>query len=174
MKINPSYVLKTIVGLALIWCLPILETAANDTQEKHIIGWIENIKILPENLSLSAKIDTGADHSSLNVINPAEFMKGKEKWIRFSILIQDDETLTLERPIVRFARIKRKGAPGQRRAVVLFNLCVGTLYKKNVPVNLADRTGYKYPMLIGRSFLKDSAIVDSSLTFSQSPSCTVQ
>ncbi len=173
MKIHQAPMLQTIMGLALIWCMPILASNANDTQEKHIIGWIEKVEILPEIFSLSAKIDTGADHSSLNVINPTEFMKGQEKWIRFSIAFEEEETVTLERPIMRFARIKRKGAPGQRRAVVLFNLCVGTLYKKNVPVNLANRTGFKYPMLIGRSFLKGSAIVDSSLTLSQSPSCMV-
>ena len=166
--------LRTIVGLALIWCVPILDANANDTQEKHIIGWIEKVEILPEKFSLAAKIDTGADHSSLSVSNPTEFLKGQEKWIRFSIALEEEKTVTLEKPIKRFANIKRKGAPSQRRAVVLFNLCVGTLYKKNVPVNLADRTGFKYSMLIGRSFLKGSAIVDSSLTLSQSPSCMVQ
>lgn len=174
MKIDQSYLLKTIVSLTLFCCVPILEAASTAKQEKQIIGWIETVQILPENLSLPAKMDTGADHSSLNVIDSMEFMKGEERWIRFSIPLEKDEAVTLERPIKRFALIKQKGAPRQKRAVVLFDLCVGIMFKKNVPVNLANRTGFKYPMLIGRSFLKSSAIVDSALTFTQSPSCTVQ
>jgi hypothetical protein len=119
-------------------------------------------------------MDTGADHSSLNVIDAIEFMKDAERWIRFSIPLKEDEVVTLERPILRFAKIKRKGRASQKRVVVLFDLCVGNIFKKDVPVNLADRTRFKYPMLIGRSFLKGSAIVDASLTFTQSPSCPVQ
>ena len=95
MKIHQSSMLRTIVGLALIWCAPIPYANANDTQEKHILGWIEKVEILPENFSLSAKIDTGADHSSLNVSNPTHFMKGQEKWIRFSIAVKEKETVTL-------------------------------------------------------------------------------
>jgi hypothetical protein len=147
--------------------------ASADNQEKKTIGWIENVQILPENLSLPAKIDTGADNSSLNITNPMEFDKDGKPWIRFTILLEENEAITLERPIKRFAYIKRKGAPKQKRPVVLFDLCVGNLYKENVPVNLADRTGFKYPMLIGRSFLKDSAIVDSALTFTHQPSCSL-
>jgi hypothetical protein len=167
--------LKTLVSYLGIWFLgwgvP-MSIAYADNQEKHIIGWIETVQILPENFQLSAKIDTGADNSSLNILNPLEFNKEEEQWIRFTIPLEENEALTLERPIERYAYIKRKGAPKQKRPVVLFDLCVGTLYKKNVPINLADRTGFKYPMLIGRSFLKDSAIVDSALTFTQSPSCS--
>lgn len=174
MKIDHSYILRTIVGLTVILGMPTLGVASTDTQEKHIIGWIENVQILPENLSLAAKMDTGADHSSLNVIDQMEFMKGENKWIRFSIPLKEDEAMTLERPIRRFAKIKRKGGISQKRAVVLFDLCVGNILKKNVPVNLADRTGFKYPMLIGRSFLKGSAVVDASLTLTQQPSCSVQ
>ncbi len=174
MKFQLSPILKMFLGLILIVSIPIQAKASNEIPSKHIIGWIEKVKILPEDISVLAKIDTGADHSSLNVINPIEFMKGEEKWIRFSIPVKKDETVTVERPIIRFARIKRKKAPGLKRPVILFNLCIGTLYKENVPVNLADRSGFKYHMLIGRSFLKGAAIVDSSLTLTQSPSCTVQ
>ena len=165
-------ILITFLALALIVGVPAADAATSNPREQHIIGWIENVEIHPESVSVSAKIDTGADHSSLNVIKPTEFLKDQEKWIRFSIPLKEAEVMTFERPILRFARIKRKGTQSQKRPVVLLDLCLGTLYKKDVPVNLADRTGFKFPMLIGRSFLKDTAIVDSSLTFSQAPSCT--
>ena len=172
MKIDRSTLATFFFGVAIIWWVPTFSTTPPAAQEKHIIGWIETVQILPENLSLPAKIDTGADHSSLNAINQEEFRKGKEKWIRFSIPLENDRAVRLERPILRKARIKRKGATSLKRPVVLFDLCVGTLYKKDVPVNLANRSRFKYPMLIGRSFLKGSALVDSALTLTQQPSCS--
>lgn len=172
MAIAPLLQSKSLILLTMIWYLPFLGNTFAAPSEKPIIGWIENVQILPENLYLPAKIDTGADHSSINVTNPEEFMKEEKQWIRFTIPLGDEKSVTLERPIQRFAYIKRKGAPKQKRPVVLFDLCVGTMLNKNVPVNLANRTGFKYPMLIGRSFLKRSAIVDSALTFTQQPSCS--
>jgi hypothetical protein len=175
MNIYPSSIIsKALILLAMLWSMPLLGHVFADTSEKHIIGWIERVQILPENFQLPAKIDTGADNSSLNVTDPMEFTKGDEKWIRFSIPLEEDEAITLERPIKRFIRIKNKGAASQKRVVVLLDLCIGTIFKKDVPVNLADRTRFKYPMLIGRSFLKDSAIVDSALTHSQQPACSIQ
>ena len=85
MKIERSIISTTLLGLGIILGVPVIAATSTEPQEKHIIGWIETVQILPENLSLSAKMDTGADHSSLNVIDPMEFMKGEEKWIRFSI-----------------------------------------------------------------------------------------
>ena len=172
MKIDQLSMPTTLFALPLIWGMTFMGTASANTEEKQIIGWIETAQILPENLQLPAKIDTGADNSSLSITDPMEFTQGDEKWIRFSIPLEEDETITLERPIKRFTRIKNKGGASQKRVVVLLDLCIGTIFKKNVPVNLADRSRFKHPMLIGRSFLKNSAIVDSSFTFSQEPSCS--
>ena len=36
-----------------------------------------------------------------------------------------------------------------------------------VEVNLADRTGFEYPLLIGRDFLRDVAVVDVSEKYTQ-------
>jgi hypothetical protein len=171
MKFNRSLIPSTLIGLVITLSVSFTDTACADPGEKHVIGWVEKIQVLPENLQFMAKIDTGADNSSLSVIDPTEFTKGEEDWIRFSVPLGEDKTVTIERPIERFTRIKNKGGPSQRRAVVLFDLCLGTIFKKNIQVNLAKRKGFKYPMLIGRSFLKGSAIVDSALTHTLEPSC---
>ena len=36
-----------------------------------------------------------------------------------------------------------------------------------VEVNLADRTGFEYPLLIGRDFLRDVAVVDVTKKYTQ-------
>lgn len=140
-------------------------------EQKKVIGWIEHVQILPENFILPAKIDTGADNSSLSATDITGFVRSSRKWVRFTVKRPDGPPIILEKPVARYVRIKRKGTTVQRRPVVRFNICVGTIFKKDVEVNLANRKGFKYPVLIGRSFLKDTALVDSSRKYSQDPDC---
>ena len=160
--------LTTVLALAFS---STISYAVMEEQDKLIIGWIENVRIFPESFLMAAKIDTGADNSSLNVSEVSEFLRDEKRWVRFAVKTVEGGTLYLEKPVVRYAKIKRKGTDPQRRPVVHFDLCVGNVYKRNVPVNLTDRSKFKFNMLIGRSFLKDSAIVDSSLTYTVEPHC---
>ena len=154
--------------LALSFITDQPSTAHND---KPTIGWIENVRIYPEGFVLDAKIDTGADHSSLNVSELSEFRRGGKRWVRFAVLTTDGITMYLEKPVVRYAKIKQKENKSQKRPVVQFDLCLGKIYKRAVPVNLANRHNFKFNMLIGRSFLKNTALVDSSRTNTVEPHC---
>jgi hypothetical protein len=44
---------------------------------------------------------------------------------------------------------------------------------KEVEVNLEDRSKFNYQLLIGRSYLKNSFLVDASATFTLKPNCHV-
>ena len=156
-----------LISFLAIPCSPFSVTA----EEKEVIGWIEHVQILPENFILPAKIDTGADNSSLSASDITSFIRSSRKWVRFTVRRPDGPPIILEKPVARYVKIKRKGTSVQRRPVVRFDVCVGPIYKKDVEVNLANRKGFKYPVLIGRSFLKDTALVDSSLKYSQEPNC---
>ena len=57
--------------------------------------------------------------------------------------------------------IKQNGGPDQRRYVVRMWVTLGDS-RSRIDVNLADRSGFEYPMLIGRNFLTDTMIVDVS------------
>ena len=74
-----------------------------------------------------------------------------------------------EREVLRVARIKRKKAESQRRYFVEMEVCLGAVHKR-VQVNLVDRSGFKFHMLVGRNFLRDSFIVDPSLQYTREPS----
>ncbi len=139
--------------------------------EKPVIGWVEKVQIFPETITVHAKIDTGADHSSLNVEALTKFIRHGEPWVRFSFTPQESKAVTLERKVIRYAKIKRKSADSQERPVVLLGICLGKTYKSDMVVNLANRGNFTYNMLIGRSFLRDTFIVDSSLTYTLEPSC---
>lgn len=147
---------------------PLLSLASD---HKQVIGWVEKVQFLPDNILVHAKIDTGADNSSLNVTEITEFISQSERWVRFSFQPRGSEKVTWERKVHRFAMIKRKGAESQERIVILLDICVGHSYKTDVEVNLTNRQNFSYNMLIGRSVLKDTFIVDSSFTYIAEPSC---
>ena len=164
-------------GNSILWfCLlifvaatPTAAIAETETQQP-IIGLVENVRIHPGALTLPAKIDTGADNSSLNAADIRRFTRAGEKWVRFEVTDADGHTITLERKLVRIARVKRQHGESQRRPVVMLGICLGNLYRE-VQVTLVDRSRFRYPVLIGRSFMRDSLLVDPSLKFTAEPKC---
>ena len=138
--------------------------------EKRIVGWIETVNIYPGNLEIKAKLDTGARNSSLNAENLEQFKRNGETWVRFDLRNYKNRTEIFEAKVIRTARIKQLGQEADIRPVIKLGICIGNTYKE-VEVNLEDRSGFNYQMLIGRSFLKGSFIVDPGLTFTIKPDC---
>lgn len=155
----------------LFLCLSLLlptATLAKD-RELAIYGWLEEATLGSGELTIRAKLDTGADNSSLNAPDYEIFDKDDEEWVRFTVTNQDDMEYTFEKKIVREARI-RSASGTNRRPVVKMDVCVGEVLR-SVEVNLADRSDLSYQMLIGRSYLKDRILVDSGEEFSRDPDC---
>jgi hypothetical protein len=146
------------------------------------VGWLEKIMIRPGNIFMHAKMDTGADYSSLNATHIEEFIKDvenpkekdgekiKQKWVRFDLKNKYGQKVTLEVPVRRVAIIKRHGMKSQRRPVVRLGLCIGKSFLEE-DVNLVDRSQFEHQMLIGRSFLAGVATIDPSVTYTVQPEC---
>jgi hypothetical protein len=159
--------MKTIFCLLVIsYVMPLFAYAS----EKEIIGGFEKARIFPGGYQLSAKIDTGADHSSLNVTDFTPFRRETADWVRFIVVDDNGKEHKLEKKLLRLTRIKRHSAPRQERPVVLLGICVGSHYRE-AEVNLVDRGQFKFPLLIGRSFLSGAFIVDPSKSYSVEPAC---
>ncbi len=135
-----------------------------------VAGYVEWAKLRGANLSLKAKLDTGAKSSSLNAADAEMFKRDNRRWIRFSARNFNGETVMIERPIERFARIRRAGAKISERPVIKLEICVAG-QSSQVDVTLADRKGMNYSLLIGRSFLRSRILVDSSATFLSACKC---
>jgi hypothetical protein len=148
----------------------ILVASTAFASEKQVVGWLEKARIFPGGYQLSAKIDTGADNSSLNVQDCVVFQREGAEWVRFVVIDDTGKQHKLERKLVRLARIKRHSAPRQERPVALLGICVGAVYRE-VEVNLVDRSEFKYPLLVGRSFMSGALTVDPSKTYSVEPAC---
>jgi hypothetical protein len=133
-------------------------------------GWIEKAVLYPHGIVLHSKLDTGAKTSSLHAPEPEYFNRDGKDWVRISVTNKNIETVMVETPVVRTAKIKRHFGKGQTRPVILLDLCVGNV-RKTEEVNLVDRAGMNYQLLIGRNFLKGSLLIDSGATYMLSPDC---
>lgn len=138
---------------------------------QHKVGWLEEVLVNDSDFTLMAKIDTGADNSSINA--PAVEVTHREgkKWARFTVTNKKGQDIEIEKPIVRVAHIKTKDGRLQPRNVIEIDVCLSGI-RKSVPVNLIDRSHFRYQMLIGRSFLNPDFLVDSSQKFLIKPSCS--
>lgn len=110
---------------------------------------------------LRARIDTGAETSSLDARDLEEFRKDGQPWVKFR-LVSSEQSFKLELPVSRFALIKRHGGlEAQRRPVVNLKVKVGTI-NKDTEFTLRDRSSYEFPVLIAEQFLANTALVDVS------------
>jgi len=139
-------------------------------QSKVTIGRVERARLYPSGLLLRAKIDTGARTSSLNAPKLVVFTRDGEQWARFSLTSHDGRTVTLERKIIRFGKIKQKNNHPEKRPVILMGICIGRHYRE-VEVNLVDRTDFNYQLLIGRAYMQGELIVDPDRKFTREPRC---
>lgn len=140
------------------------------SKARQAFGWIEKAKIKPEGIVVHAKLDTGAENSSLHAENLVEFEKDGQRWVRFSITNRYGVTTDVERKVVRTTRIKRYGGKYRSRFVVVLGICLGDRYME-ADVSLDDRTGFNYQMLIGRSFLAGNATIDPAIMYTVEPQC---
>lgn len=150
-----------------------IQTTAEVTQQptnKILLGELENVYIDSIKRSFTARIDTGAATSSLNAIDIQEFERNGQQWVKFHLFdgkeAIDDKTW-LEAPVLKHVKVRQATvSKAQRRAVIELWIKVGKIHEK-VQFTLADRTQMKYPVLLGREFIRDIAIVDVSKQFLQ-------
>jgi hypothetical protein len=141
--------------------------------DKQIVGWVERVRLQPGNVLLEAKLDTGAEYSSLDATNITKFSRDGQDWVRFEVNDHHDKTITMERPLLRQATIKRHFAKSQSRPVIRLRLCIGKV-SEETEVNLVDRHGLVYPILIGRKFMEGRLVIDPNQKFTVEPTCTEQ
>ncbi len=137
---------------------------------KEVIGWVENVQVAPGKVLIKAKIDTGANSSSLHCDCINKFIRDGESWVSFMLTDVDGNQVTVEKKLLRKVKVKRHFGDSQRRDVIRLGVCIGSHYEET-DISLVDRTGLNYSMLIGRKFLSGNFLVDPSATFTTSPNC---
>jgi len=154
-------------SVLLIWF-----AAASLANAKEVVGWVEKVKVYPGELVVKAKIDSGAKTSSLNCKCYNFFERDGKEWVKFTVVNWEGDTIELEQPLVRIAKIKRHYGEKQERPVVKLGLCLANIYKET-EFTLIDRSGLNYQVLVGRQYLEDEFLIDPGESFTRKPACKV-
>jgi hypothetical protein len=121
--------------------------------DKLVVGEVERIWVDPPGAFLQAKVDAAADYSFIDAEEVVEFERDGNRWIRFGVAV-GEETMNVERPLKRFAR-----ARSERRPVVDLRVQLGDV-REAVEFALADLSDQDQPVVLGRNFLTDVALLD--------------
>ncbi|MDN7132764.1 ATP-dependent zinc protease [Halomonas sp. MC140] len=163
---------KTLLGSAVIGALLSTSTAMAD--DDQVFGWVENATLQPWDITVKAKLDSGALTSSLDARDIEMFEQGDEEWVRFRLKLEDQdsgETFSdeIERPLYREQTVRGAGGSDDR-PVILMEVCMGdTIYEEQF--SLRDREEMIYPMLLGRSTISHLGLLDVRNSFLQEPGC---
>ncbi len=144
------------------------QTAA---EGKDLIGSLEWIYMTPPGRHYRARVDSGAETSSLSAKNIVEFERDGKDWVRFTFqhdgIEKDDdaEPVEIELPIVRTVLIRQASVKkAERRVSVNMTIRLGEQLQ-TTEFTLADRSRMTYPVLLGRAFLMDLYMVDVSQSY---------
>ena len=136
------------------------------------LGWLEHVSFPQAGLTLVAKLDTGAQTSSIDADELERFDRDGASWVRFKIGGRDGvRPTTIEAPVVAQKRILSSLGRQSRFAVEL-ELCLGGLRQKTL-FTLLKRGDLAQPVLVGRRALEGRFAVDPSRSFTAEPPCAV-
>ncbi|MDI5892011.1 ATP-dependent zinc protease [Halomonas rhizosphaerae] len=132
---------------------------------KEILGRTEWIGLPGVGTYLKARIDSGATTSSLSATEITRFERDGENWVRFKLGLNEADSVVdsvrdewIEAPVERRVRIIQASGEDSRPVISLL-MTLGPL-RETVQFTLNDRTHLDHPVLLGRRFLMDIAIID--------------
>ncbi|WP_311943853.1 ATP-dependent zinc protease family protein [Halomonas piscis] len=132
---------------------------------KTLVGRSEWVGLPKLETYLKARIDSGAKTSSLSVREITDFERDGDDWVRFKLSLKDEDEVVearrdewIEAPVERRVRIIQATGEASRPVISLL-MTLGPIRQK-VEFTLNDRSHLDYPVLLGRRFLLDIALVD--------------
>lgn len=133
-----------------------------------ILGEKEWIYIKPLNRNVLARVDTGATSSSISAIDIKTYKKDGKSFVDFKLAHKKWQSKTMTYPVTRWVEVVQSTSeePSSSRPVVQLEVQVGD-YKTKTDFTLTDRTHLQYPVLLGRTFIDNVALVDVSHKYVQ-------
>lgn len=157
---EPEVVEKIVVKTVAAKLPPMATTAGK--LHLPIIGGVETASVDPSGLVMEARIDTGAETTSIHAEDIRLVERDGKRYVLFSLISPaTGDKVPMERRLRRRVRIKQQDTEGESRYVVRLWVTVGKTHSR-IDVSLTNRENFEFPLLIGRNFLTDAAIVDVS------------
>ncbi len=188
MKTKPIFIIINVI-CAIIAISNININAANAASNmkpqakpayKHtqVVGYLEKVRVMNVDTIFNAKMDTGADTSSMHA-NIVDLKRNRETedgkgYVIFTLDTEGSKkTNHIKRPLERMVRIKMRGEAGgyQRRPVIGMVFCIAGVPVRE-EVNLSNRENFKYDLLVGRNMIaKAGLLIDSNKKYTSKPNC---
>ena len=166
--------MRSFTRAILFWSL--LSGQAMATLDKTTYGYIEKATLVQKDLTLSAKLDTGAKSASLNAIKISEITIHGKPYLNFTVPSKEGD-ISFECEYLGKVQIKVRAGESQissllrrtiKRPVVLMKLRLDGK-EKMIRVNLTNRKRFIYPLLLGReAIVAFNGVVDPSLKYTTS------
>lgn len=158
--------------LFLSWSLFAGHAMAN--HEKTTYGYIEKATLADHDLTLSAKLDTGAKSASLNATHITEIDIDGKPYLSFIVPSKEGD-VAFKCEYVGRVNIKVRSGEAHanplllhtsiKRPVVLMRVQLGS-QEKIIRVNLTNRKRFIYPLLLGReAIIAFNGVIDPSLKY---------
>lgn len=133
--------------------------------EKRIIGRVDKIDLPDFGIeNLESKIDTGADTSSIHCTNVRVVEKDGKEFLKFRVLDKKHPLFSKDvHTVDEFSEKSVKSSTGHtetRFVIKTYAIVFGKKYP--ITFTLSDREKMKYPVLLGKRFLRNKFIVDVS------------
>jgi hypothetical protein len=129
---------------------------------KVLVGASEYVRLPAWRIGrVRAKVDTGARTSALHVDNIVELPGDR---VRFEVVLHRsgaDRRVRVEAPITRRSAVKSSSGQAEHRIFVRTRMVLGAV-EREIEISLTSRGTMRYRMLLGRSALKGSFVVDPS------------
>lgn len=144
-----------------------VDTPLHESPARRVLGWREHVALPALGIErLRAKIDTGARSCALHVDTVWRFVEGGAPWVGFVLTPRRGSRATLEgRAAVRDEREVADSSGRRTRRIFIATPLRLAGIEREVEINLADRCGMLFPMLVGRTALQDAFLVDPALSF---------
>lgn len=135
---------------------------------KLILGWREIISIPELGIKeIKAKVDTGARTSALHVSNLKIYKRGQTQFADFTVHPKQHSSkpeIHNRHKISSFRVVKSSNGISSKRPVIKANVMIG-LEKKEIEITLVNRDLMGFRILLGRTALRNSCIVDPSKSY---------
>lgn len=132
------------------------------------VGWREWVTLPKLGLSaVKAKIDTGARTSCLHAFSIEPFIKNEVEWVRFGFHpIQGDNNTEIycEAEVFDKRTVSDSGGHKEERYVIKSDLVIDNQCWP-IEITLTNRDTMLFRMLLGRTALKNKAIVNPAKSF---------
>lgn len=137
---------------------------------KMLLGQAEWVYLPAQALVLPARIDSGANTSSLHAVNLRQFERDGKAWVRFETPYQAVKDQPIDKVEIEAAlagKVKVTQANGsEMRPVIVLPIQLGAL-TQDTEFTLTDRSHLTFPVLLGRRFFMDIAVIDVSKNYVQ-------